>query len=233
MERKNPYQLREVAPGVHVAEAPQRFYGLEVGARMTVLELGRGLLIHSPVAFEPADAAHLGTARWVLAPNLFHHLYVGPWVEAGLEAWAAPGLPDKRPDVRFQGVVEQNAHPFGDDVWVLPLQSIPFTNEVVLLHRPSRTLIVTDLVFNFPPTAPWLTRAAMRCGAAYPGCRTSLIERVLMRRPAARRDLSTLADWDFDRVVMSHGEIIETGGKGALLGAFGWLGLPTATRLLD
>lgn len=218
------HELRQIAPGVHVAEAPQRFFGVEVGARMTVLELEGGLLVHSPVAIDPEAIAHLGTPRWVLAPNLFHHLYVGPWVEAGLEAWAAPGLPDKRPDVSFDGVVERGARPFGDEVALLPLECFPLSNEVAVLHRPSGTLIVCDLVFNFPTTAPWTTRAAMRCLCGYPGCRTTLLERVGMRREVARRELATLDGWAFDRLVMAHGEVIGSGGKEALRGAFDWLG---------
>ena len=216
--------LRALAPGVHVLEAPQRFLGLEVGARMTVLELDGGLLVHSPLAIDPAAITHLGAPRWVLAPNLLHHLYVGPWAAAGLEAWAAPGLPEKRPDVRFHGVIDGGQRPFGADVWALPLWCMPMTAEVVILHRPSRTLIVSDLVFNFPPTAPWRTRAVMRCLCGYPGCRTTLVERWGMRREVARRELERLATWDFDRLIMAHGEVIETGGKSALAGAFRWLG---------
>lgn len=206
-----------------MVEAPQRYLGIEVGARMTVLELDGGLLVHSPLAIEPSAIAHLGQPRWVLAPNRLHHLYVGPWIEAGLEAWAAPGLPDKRPDLHFHGVVQPHSRPFGDEVELLPLRCFPFTREVVVLHRPSRTLVVTDLVFNFPATAPWLTRASMRCMGGYPGCATTLIERVGMRRPIARQELAVLAEWDFDRVIMAHGEIIETDGKAAVLDAFGWL----------
>ncbi len=224
------FEIREVTSGVHVVEAAQRFMGLEVGARMTVLELDGGLLVHSPVAIEPAAIAHLGTPRWVLAPNLLHHLYVGPWVAAGLEQpWVAPGVPEKRRDLCFHGVVEPKGSPFGEDVWLMPLQSIPFTNEVVVLHRPSRTLVLCDLVVNLSPTSPWSTRAAMRCVCGYPGCRSTLLERLGMRRPAARRELSTLAGWDFDRVIMAHGEIIETGGKQALLDAFGWLSVPATS----
>lgn len=191
---------------------------------MTVLELEGGLLVHSPVAVDPTCVAHLGQPRWVLAPNKLHHLYVGPWAEAGLETWGAPGLPDKRPDLRFDGVIEPDTTPFGDDVWLLPMESFALTREVVLLHRPSRTLVVSDLVFNFGPDAPWTTRAVMRCLGGYPGCRTNMLERAGMRRDLARRELAILAQWDFDRIVMAHGKIVETGGKAALLEAFRWLG---------
>lgn len=214
---------RSVAPGVHVIEAPQRFYGLEVGARMTILALDGGLLLHSPVAVAPEIIASLGTPRWALAPNLLHHLYIGPWAEAGVEAWAAPGLVKKRPDVRFAGEVEPGVQPFGESVEVLAMASFGMTREVALLHRPSGTLIVSDLVFNFSPQAPWATRAAMRCMCGYPGCSTTLLERAGMRREVARREIAQLLEWPFDRLIMAHGEVIEAGGKEALRRAFAWL----------
>ena len=192
---------------------------------MTVLALDGGLLLHSPTDVDPAEVEALGTPRWILAPNKLHHLYAGPWLERGLEGWCAPGLPDKRRDLTFTGVVTEEAAPFGDEVLLIPLSCFAYTNEVVLLHRPSRTLIVTDLLFNFGPTAPWMTRAAMRCCWAYPGCRTTLLERVGMNRAAARTELRRLLDLDFDRIILSHGDLVETGGHAALRSAFAWLGL--------
>lgn len=215
--------MREVTEGVHVVEAPQRFLGLEVGARMTVLRVGDDLLVHSPVAVDPALVAPLGRLRWVVAPNRLHHLHAGPWLAAGAEGWAAPGLAEKRPDLRFAGALDGAVAPFGSDVSVLPMRCFPFTNEVVLLHRPSRTLVVTDLVFNLGASAPWLTRAAFTALGGYPGCRTTIVERLGFDRPTARAELSNLLDLDFDRLIMAHGEVIEAGGRDALAGAFDWL----------
>jgi len=207
-------EIRTVAPGVRVVDAPQRFLGIEVGTRMTLLELEGGVLAHSPIPviteIEP---------RWVLAPNLFHHLYVGEW---GCEKWGVPGLPDKRPDVSFAGVLEDE-HPFGDEVWAYGLRCFAATNEVVLVHRPSKTLLVSDLCFNLGREAPWLTRAAMWLAMGYPGPRTTVLERALMKRERARDDLRTILEQDFDRVIMAHGEVIDTGGKDALRRAFHWL----------
>jgi hypothetical protein len=216
--------LRNLAPGLHCVDAGQRFFGLELGTRMTVLALPGGLLVHSPVALPPETIAHLGEPRWVLAPNLFHHLHVGPWAAAGLETWGAVGLAKKRPDVPFAGTPTAAAHPWGTELRVHALASFPLSNEVVLLHRPSRTLVVTDLVFHVQPDAPWATRAAMTLIGGYPGVRTTALERVGMQRAAARRDLAEILSWDFDRVVMTHGEVIETGGKDAVARAFSWLG---------
>lgn len=218
-------KLRELAPGVHVLEAPQTFLGLELGTRMTLLETAGGWLVHSPVRVDPAVLAPLGPPRWVVAPNKLHHLWVGPWIDAGVAAWAAPGLPEKRPDLRFSGVLGIDRSPFGEDVSVFPMGCFALANEVVLLHRPSRTLVVTDLVFHFSPAAPWLTRAAMACLCGYPGCRTTLLERVGFDRARARREIGLLLEQDFDRLIMAHGEVIETGGKDALRGAMAWLGV--------
>ncbi|MFT5680125.1 MAG: hypothetical protein ACI8RZ_001030 [Myxococcota bacterium] len=210
---------------LHTFEAPLRFFGVEIGCRMTAIDIDGDLLLHSPIDLDPARLAPLGTPRWLLAPNRMHHLHAGVWLDRGLEGWAAPGLAEKRADLSFHHVVEEACEPLGDAVRFIPLRCFSLTNEVVVLHRPSRTLIVTDLVFHFTPEHPWLTRTAMRCSGAYPGCKASMLERVGMDRGIAREEIGELLALDFDRLIPSHGAIIETGGREALRGAYRWLGL--------
>jgi hypothetical protein len=217
--------MNTLGPGIHVHTAPQRFIGIELGARMTVLETDQGVLVHSPLDVDPALVEPFGPLRFVVAPNLFHHLYVGRWVEAGAEAWAAAGLDEKRPDLRFAGVLTPGVQPFGDDVLVIPLQCFSFSNEVVLLHRPSRTLVVTDLLFHIQPDAPLFTRIAMGAVGGYPGCCTSLIEKVGFKRSIARQEMAMLAGLDFDRIVLSHGKVVETDGQAIFRKAMAWLGI--------
>lgn len=192
---------------------------------MTVLNLNGSLLLHSPLDVDPKAVEELGEPRWVLAPNRFHHLHVGPWLERGLEGFAAPGLSERRPDLDFAQVVDEECEPFGDEVLMIPLRCFPLANEVVVLHRPSRTLIVTDLVFHFTPSTPWLTRSVLWSSGAYPGPRVSIVEKLLTKREIAREELGRLLDLDFDRLIMSHGAPFETGGKDALREAYRWLGM--------
>ena len=215
--------MREIVPGVYTLERPLRFLGLEIGTRMTVLQQSDGLLLHSPIDVPPEHLEEFGKPCQVLAPNKFHHLFVKPWIDAGLEAWAAPGLPEKRPDVSFTGVVESGTHPFGSDIEVFTLTSFSLSNEVVLFHKPSRTLVVTDLVFNLPRTAPWLTRFAMWCACGYPGCQTSLLERVGMKRKIARQEIKAILDFGFERIIMAHGDVIEHDARDAFTHAWRWL----------
>lgn len=217
--------MEQVAAGVHVVRAQQGFYGLEVGTKMTVLQLDGGLLVHSPIAVDPATLSELGTVRWIVAPNLFHHLYVPRWTSESVETWCCPGLPDKRKDIAFTGVLDTVGEPFGEEVLVYPLRCFSLTRELVLLHRPSRTLLVTDLFFNLPATTPALTKAVLWAVGGYPGCRVTLFERLGMRRDLAREDIGYLLGLDFDRVIMAHGDVVETGGREVLRQTFAWLGL--------
>lgn len=42
-------------------------------------------------------------------------------------------------------------------------------------------------------------------------------------RPAARQSFERILAWDFDRVVIAHGEVLETGGPAALRAGYDWL----------
>lgn len=207
-----------------VVRRPLSFFGLQVGTRMTVVRFGRDLLLHSPVA--PDDAllhalAGLGRVRWVVGPNKWHHLYLGPWMDRGAEGWAVAGLHHKRPDLRFGGTVGTSS-PWPSALEAHALSCIPFTDEAVFLHRPSRTLVVSDLLFNLGPDTPALTRAAMWAGGGHPGPCCTLLERVMMQRAAARVDLERILAWDFDRVVLAHGDVVEEGGHEAMRRAYAW-----------
>jgi hypothetical protein len=45
----------------------------------------------------------------------------------------------------------------------------------------------------------------------------------LRDKAAARRFLDRILGWDFDRIVVGHGELVETGGRDALRSAYAWL----------
>ena len=42
-------------------------------------------------------------------------------------------------------------------------------------------------------------------------------------RPAVRQSLERILAWDFDRVVVAHGEVLESGGREALREGYRWL----------
>ena len=217
--------LQQLAADLWIADRPQRFYGLEVGTRMTVIRLSDGsLLLHSPVALDQAlrdELDALGPVRNVVAPNRFHHLYAGEAARAcsGAALWVGPGLDRKRPDLVIAGVLGDEAPAaWKGQVDQLFFRGRPFEDEVVFLHRASRTLILCDLAFNFGPRAPFATRLLMRLIGGYGRFGPSGLDPLLIRdRRAARESLERILTWDFDRIIVAHGDdILESGGPQAL-----------------
>lgn len=226
-----PRPLRQLAENLWVAERRQAFYGLPVGTRMTVIRLpGERLLLHSPVALDPALRAELdalGRVRYAVAPNRVHHLYAGRVAEhyPGTRLWVAPGLDRKRPDLVFEAVLGDEApEEWRDEVEQVFFRGRPYENEVTFFHRASRTLILCDLAFNFGPRTAAPTRLLMKLLRSYGRLGPSTLDPWLIRdRRAARESLQRILAWDFDRVIVAHGEVQESGGREILRQGYAWL----------
>lgn len=105
------------------------------------------------------------------------------------------------------------------EVDILALAGKPKDPEFVMLHRASRTLIVADLLFNVTKDAPlgprlfgWAAVKSQRHEPGLPRSETHAIE----DQAAFRVSMDTVLGWDFDRVIVAHGEPIETDGKAKL-----------------
>lgn len=226
-----PNALRQLADTLWVADRDQTFYGLPVGTRMTVMRLAGGrLLLHSPVALDPqlrAELDAIGRVCFAVAPNRVHHLYAGDVAKAypGTRLWVAPGLERKRPDLVFEAVLDDEApEPWRDEVDQVFFRGRPYENEVTFFHRPSRTLILCDLAFNFGPRAALPTRLLMKLLRSYGHLAPSKLDPLLIRdRRAARDSLERILAWDFDRIIVAHGDVLESGGHEILRQGYSWL----------
>jgi hypothetical protein len=224
--------LEPLAENLWVATRPLTLWVGDVGTRMTVIRLrGGDLFLHSPVSLDsPLREAldRIGRVRWVVGPSKVHHFYLGEYALAYPEAelCGALGLPEKRRDLRFQRVLDGEPVPgWEGQIQHLLFAGAPRINEVVFLHRSSRTLLLTDLAFNVK-SGPgdrakllhWLLGATDRFGPH------RLVRSMIRDREAARRSVAEILSWDFDRVVVTHGEVLEHGGQLALRAGFAWLG---------
>jgi hypothetical protein len=89
---------------------------------------------------------------------------------------------------------------------------------VVFLHRASRTLVCLDLCFNVRRSSSLFTRAFMRANGAYGRFGPSRLFRYTMLSDARamRESVDRILAWDFDRVTVAHGDVLESGGREAL-----------------
>jgi hypothetical protein len=224
--------LRELAPDLWVTEQPFRYLGIEVGARTTVIKLSNGsLLVHSPASLDTAlreDLDRKGKVGFIVAPNRFHHLFVGDYQLAypHAESYCAPGLQTKRADLKFNAVLSDEVRPeWSGQLDQLVFSAFPPLNEVVILHRASRTVIFTDLLFNVTHTDSTLSRLAFKLDGGYKKPAVARTFKLLIRfkRAQARALIDRILAWDFDRVVLAHGDVIETGGKRAVAEAWSFV----------
>lgn len=221
--------LTPFAEDLWVVARRVRFFGLETGTRMTVVRLADGgLFIHSPVALDAelrAAIDALGPVRAVVAPSRFHHLHVGDWLRAYPDAvyGGCPGLAKKRPDLAFHLVLGDRPH----ERWAADLQQVYFSarreDEVDFYHPKSRTFICADALLNLSTHDYASTRfVAGLMGNSAPGL--GWMEPLMVRdRRVARREVDRMLEWDFDKVVLAHGALLEADGKTALRAAYAWL----------
>jgi hypothetical protein len=224
--------MKSIASELWVVETPLRFRGIEVGRRMTVVRLASGALwVHSPAPLRPElrwALAEVGDVRFVVPASSMHgHLFMEQYRDAypGVELFSAPGLERKRKDLTFDGTLEDGPDPRWREVLdQVPVLGHRFVTEIVFLHRPTGTPIVGDLVFAIGESAPVAMRALARAARRYRRIRPTPMFRFGVRdKAAARRSLDRILAWDFDRIVLGHGELVETGGRNALRSAYAWL----------
>jgi hypothetical protein len=216
--------VRQLAENLWLIQIPLRLLGTQIGRNVTVIRLPAGqLIVHSTAPFPPALAQQihaLGTPGWLVEATLFHDTSTAVGRAAfpgwpllaphGFPAIAGETSPLSAPPPEWEGFIE-----------VLPLAGMPRVNEHLLFHRPSRTLILADLMFNLGPLSPPWTRCFFRWMAGirqYPGM--SRFFRLCIRdRHAFATSITQMMAWDFDRVIFGHGTPIESGAKPILASA--------------
>jgi hypothetical protein len=223
--------LRQLGEDLWVFERPHAFRGVEVGTRASVIRLASGeLLVHSPVRFAddvPRAVDPLGQVRFLYAPNKVHHLMIGPWMAhyPAAQLYGPRGLAKKRPDLTFAGELgNEPPEPWRGQLDQRIIEGVPRFGEVALLHRRSRTLVLADQLFRFDRSHPFLTRMVARVLGWYGKWTWNERGAARMRdRAALRASIDQVLRWDFDRIVISHGTLCETGGREVLRAAYAWV----------
>ncbi len=229
--------LKQVGRWIWVAEQPLRFLGLQVGTRMTVI-LGsdNSLLLISPIKIDnhlKQQIDSLGTVKYIIAPNLFHHLYLEHCQKLypQAELIAPLGIKIKQPNVNVSKTFERDKIDFNGELDYLPFKGfqafippkIVTVNEIVFFHSHSQTLILTDSAFNFDRNFPLATQLAARILRCYQSLQPSLLEKIAIKdRELINKSISQLLSWDFQQIIMAHGNIVEKNAKEQLKAGYEW-----------
>lgn len=141
------------------------------------------LWVHSPVDLDgPLKQVldRLGTVKYVVSPNYEHVKFASAWYQAypNAQIWGCPGLSERVASVDWTGEIPYHYRPsswrnnderddadsIGWDANVIqplhldceinPFTGRPFFNEVIFFHSPTKTLMTTDLFWNYPVSGP-------------------------------------------------------------------------------
>jgi len=207
-----------VVDQIWLADYPVRLAGAQFNARMTLARRQDGaLVVHSPAPISDAgrrEIEALGRVAVIVAPGNFHHMHVAACQRhfPDAETWICPGVEAKQPTLSYDGLLTRSPTPALAD-FDLVLVAGRLMSEVAMLHRPSRTLLLVDLIENFSDATAG-TNWALKMWWSVFGMWNKVVPAPEYRfgfrdRSAATAALEQIVAWDFDRIVIAHGDLIE------------------------
>lgn len=220
--------LVEHTPGsLWFADYPVHYSGTHFSARMTVIRLADGrLILHSPCDIDEDSAARLkelGNPAIIVAPGSYHYLHVPSAQRAFPEAEThiCPGIERKCPELTFDWFLSDTA----PEAWAGTLEQClvrgtRFMWEVAFFHKPSKTLILVDLIENIGDETPgtdwmlklWWKGVFHMWNTPKPAPEYQLGWK---DKKAAKACLERILEWDFERIIIAHGQNIDTNAKQA------------------
>jgi len=216
-------QLTEyIKDQIWILEYPVRFGGMDIFSRMTIIKLPNGdLFIHDPCKIDESvknEIDIIGDVKFIVAPGNYHHLYVTDLqnIYPHAETFICPGLDKKRPDINFNQILSNEPDPRWSDILdQVFVHGTKYIWEVAFFHKPTKTLILVDLLENIGDDYKHHASILLRFW-------WKVIFRMWNNPKAApeyqmgwgkkkivKRGLSKIVNWNANRVILSHGELVE------------------------
>jgi len=231
--------IRNVTPAVVTFSTPFKRWGLlPVGGRSTAVKLRSGdvwVLASTPLCDETKSKLNqMGPVKWLIAANAVHHLYIGDFKKEYPDAKLIGVRPllNKRKDLPWDGAYgndpKDTEYGFESEIKACYFTS-HVNKDVAFLHTESKSMINADLLFNLPATeqfskaktAPWFLRSSSFSPWSTFHKRFAWYM-IVLNRDVMKREAREVANWDFDRIIPCHGEVVEKDGNAAWKTAFQW-----------
>ncbi|KAJ3022619.1 hypothetical protein HKX48_005681 [Thoreauomyces humboldtii] len=216
---------------------------LPIGIRMTAVVLrNKDVALISPTPLdsetESGIAALGGQVKYIIAPNVVHHLSIEDWKKRypSAKLIGVKGLVEKHPDVTFDGVIgvddpKTARYGFEDEIEYRHFSGSA-NQDTAYYHKDTETMIAADLMFNLPPTQQYPPgfKFGFLATRIYPYLNPFTATHRFFTKHALSKDAKQTTEdvrfvaenWKVKRYVPSHGDVIEDGGDKAFRAAWAW-----------
>ncbi|KAH7390265.1 hypothetical protein BKA64DRAFT_119141 [Cadophora sp. MPI-SDFR-AT-0126] len=262
---EDPTVIREIVPGVTTVSVPfLRFNRIKFGGRATIVKLRTGTLaVFSPTPLTPLLKSTISSlssspspVSYLIAPDIEHHMNISAWHSAfpSSHVIGPEGLPEKRAKmhtkdksvtlVPFTTVFTAQSKKDGikiseefDAEFEYEFVDSHPNKEIVFFHKPSKTLIEADLLFNLPateqysksgedPTTGWATRlfGALQHTRGDAVWQRRMLWYVFSKsdREGFNASMRRINGWGFENLVPCHGDSFVGDGKGVFEKVMRW-----------
>lgn len=231
--------LKLVDENIWIVDGPEIIFGgLAFSTRMTVIRLANGdLFIHSPTPLDDALKAEidaLGMVKHLISSNYIHYWWIGEWHGHYPDAirWASPKVRPRAAKHNMEFDRDLGDGPeadWQDEIDQLIVRGSRVLEEVEFFHKPSKTLILTDMIENFEPKRVHsrLMLFLMKIGGVLdPDGRLpfDIYLTFFGRRDKLKAAIQRMIDWQPARIIIAHGRWYEKDGVAELRRAFRRLG---------
>jgi len=208
--------MKQLHQDLWIADKAFKFLAVDLGNRMTIVRLKDNLLLlHSPVEYSDdlkEELKTIGEVRYLISPNHYHDLYIEKWQIEYPQA------------IHFSLQKKFGLHKNLDEVAeisdivselvILPVQGMPKVEEYVFFHPASKSLILTDLAFNIPRDVTAWSKIFFSLNGSFDRFGPSRLMRSMIKDANKfQYSLQQIMNWDFERIILSHGNIIENDAK--------------------
>jgi hypothetical protein len=155
----------------------------------------------------------------LVAPNLFHNAGMTKAKQHYPSAvlWGSEGADKKLPGLPWGKFLGKDPWPYQDVLSLVTLHGMPSVNESVFIHRPTKSLIVTDLCFNMVDVEGLGAKIILGLFGTYKKLGVSRFFLAGIKDKAAfQKSLVELFSYDFDQIIVSHGSNVVSDGKDRL-----------------
>ena len=168
----------------------------------------------------------LGEVTDIIVPNLFHSAGVplAKKVFPKARLWAPDGIKTKpmpkHLKIKWDFIFEKNPWFFAPELELIPIRGMPGVMEYVFVHTSSRSLIVCDLCFNMIEENSLGAKLILRIFGTYKKFGISRFFLSFVKdRLVFEESLRKVMNFQFDKIIVSHGVIVEQNAKQILLSA--------------